>query len=166
MRPSLRSSPRVWDSNKPMCGGKGLQNWIWSNDGMPDPPPSSPPSSPSPSGQKGGADKGGGETEQTSTVGRDAGLAVAGLVLAGVVVAVAWRQLTTPTTTGGARGGGQGPGKLAADLEMRTVTKTALAIPTPISPGLPPGWQQARDPNTGAVYYYNSQTGQSTWDRP
>ncbi|KAL6839977.1 hypothetical protein ACP4OV_029787 [Aristida adscensionis] len=31
---------------------------------------------------------------------------------------------------------------------------------------LPPGWVEAKDPNTGASYFYNQSTGVSQWDRP
>jgi hypothetical protein len=33
-------------------------------------------------------------------------------------------------------------------------------------PPLPEGWTEARDENTGALYYYHVATGQTTWDRP
>ncbi|KAL6613933.1 hypothetical protein ACP70R_036203 [Stipagrostis hirtigluma subsp. patula] len=32
--------------------------------------------------------------------------------------------------------------------------------------GLPPGWVEAKDPTTGASYFYNQSTGVSQWDRP
>ena len=31
---------------------------------------------------------------------------------------------------------------------------------------LPPGWQRGMDEESGRVYYYNDQTGESTWDPP
>ncbi|KAL5221080.1 hypothetical protein ABZP36_025793 [Zizania latifolia] len=31
---------------------------------------------------------------------------------------------------------------------------------------LPPGWVEAKDPTTGASYFYNQSTGTSRWDRP
>jgi polyglutamine-binding protein 1 len=31
---------------------------------------------------------------------------------------------------------------------------------------LPPGWVEAKDPTTGAPYFYNQSTGVSQWDRP
>ncbi|GMH28306.1 hypothetical protein Nepgr_030149 [Nepenthes gracilis] len=31
---------------------------------------------------------------------------------------------------------------------------------------LPPGWVEAKDPETGAAYYYNESTGMSQWERP
>ena len=32
--------------------------------------------------------------------------------------------------------------------------------------GLPPGWAMARDTSDGQVYYYNSTTGESQWEKP
>ena len=32
--------------------------------------------------------------------------------------------------------------------------------------GLPFGWVQASDPASGQTYYYNEQTGQSSWEYP
>ncbi|KAF2722044.1 hypothetical protein K431DRAFT_284251 [Polychaeton citri CBS 116435] len=37
--------------------------------------------------------------------------------------------------------------------------------PPPPHEDLPPGWLQARAPN-GSIYYYENQTGQTTWKRP
>ncbi|MED6204009.1 hypothetical protein PIB30_005014 [Stylosanthes scabra] len=31
---------------------------------------------------------------------------------------------------------------------------------------LPPGWVEAKDPGTGACYYYNETTGKSQWEKP
>ena len=31
---------------------------------------------------------------------------------------------------------------------------------------LPEGWTETTDPNSGAVYYYNEVSGETTWDRP
>lgn len=36
----------------------------------------------------------------------------------------------------------------------------------PLFPPLYPGWEEARDPTSGKPYYYNSQTGETQWDRP
>ncbi|KAI5056442.1 hypothetical protein GOP47_0028260 [Adiantum capillus-veneris] len=33
-------------------------------------------------------------------------------------------------------------------------------------PTLPPGWLEATDPATGAIYFYNQSRGQSQWERP
>ncbi|OEU13171.1 hypothetical protein FRACYDRAFT_155497, partial [Fragilariopsis cylindrus CCMP1102] len=27
-------------------------------------------------------------------------------------------------------------------------------------------WEEVEDPSSGTVYYYNSETGESSWDRP
>lgn len=32
--------------------------------------------------------------------------------------------------------------------------------------GLPDGWTEMSDPNSGAKYYYNSKTGETTWTKP
>jgi len=40
------------------------------------------------------------------------------------------------------------------------------SVPPPPPAPLPTGWQALNDPNTGAVYYYNANTGESTWARP
>lgn len=48
----------------------------------------------------------------------------------------------------------------------------ATQAPPPMGPppsaddGLPPGWQEAKDPSTGRPYYINHQTQQTTWERP
>ena len=34
------------------------------------------------------------------------------------------------------------------------------------SQGLPPGWREARDPQSGRVYYQNDMTKETRWDRP
>lgn len=32
--------------------------------------------------------------------------------------------------------------------------------------GLPPGWTEQVDPGSGSIYYFNEETGDSTWDVP
>jgi len=39
-------------------------------------------------------------------------------------------------------------------------------MPQQQSSFLPAGWTEMRDPNSGATYYYNQQTGESSWTRP
>merc|ERR1712232_131527 len=34
------------------------------------------------------------------------------------------------------------------------------------SPSLPPGWSEHVDPTSGNTYYFNSNDGTTTWDRP
>ena len=31
---------------------------------------------------------------------------------------------------------------------------------------LPPGWEEARDPSTGRIYYANRATGETSWKPP
>ena len=38
--------------------------------------------------------------------------------------------------------------------------------PPPSYGNLPPGWQAMSDPASGATYYYNATSGESTWTRP
>lgn len=33
-------------------------------------------------------------------------------------------------------------------------------------PPLPPHWKEVPDPSSGDIYYWNSQTGETSWDRP
>ena len=35
-----------------------------------------------------------------------------------------------------------------------------------LTSGLPPGWQSVRDEDSGNVYYWNSTTNETTWERP
>ena len=39
-------------------------------------------------------------------------------------------------------------------------------VPVPPKRLLPPGWQSAVDPEDGDTYYYNLNTGESTWEHP
>jgi len=41
----------------------------------------------------------------------------------------------------------------------------AMPPPPPSAP-LPPGYQEVVDPGSGATYFYNAKTGESTWTRP
>lgn len=38
--------------------------------------------------------------------------------------------------------------------------------PPPGAPSLPAGWTELVDPNSGAKYFYNQSTGETTWTRP
>ena len=63
-------------------------------------------------------------------------------------------------------------------LYSRWVVETAskagpaatMVMPPPPPPsgeyGLPPMWSEHKDPNTGANYFYNSQTGATSWEKP
>lgn len=43
---------------------------------------------------------------------------------------------------------------------------TSAAPAAAASDALPEGWAQALDPTYNHVYYYNSSTGERTWERP
>jgi len=52
------------------------------------------------------------------------------------------------------------------------VTLNSVPPPPPTAPPpggvtpLPPGWQPVQDPTSGQTYYYNNQTGATTWTHP
>ena len=79
---------------------------------------------------------------------------VAGVVASEIVDEAIDRVIDTPAaatgeaedTVGGAGGG---------------VPEATGAAPT-----LPVGWQELTDPSSGQVYFYNSETGETSWDRP
>ncbi|EOY08773.1 WW domain-containing protein, putative isoform 2 [Theobroma cacao] len=48
-----------------------------------------------------------------------------------------------------------------SDNNLKTSSPQLMAIEK-----LPPGWVEAKDPSTGASYYYNDGTGKSQWERP
>ncbi|MCO5612910.1 hypothetical protein L7F22_067183 [Adiantum nelumboides] len=52
-----------------------------------------------------------------------------------------------------------------AEIASKDVS-VAGVIDKATAPTLPPGWLEATDPETGAVYFYNQSTGQSQWERP
>lgn len=57
------------------------------------------------------------------------------------------------------------------DSSSRETKRQGSAPPPPRTtadapPPLPNGWTSAMDPSTGCVYYYNEQTGQSSWRHP
>jgi hypothetical protein len=48
---------------------------------------------------------------------------------------------------------------------------TVLQVDSPVgqikaAQELPPGWVEAKDPTSGASYFYNQSTGTTQWDRP
>lgn len=54
-------------------------------------------------------------------------------------------------------------------MENHRISKNSLetAPPQTTVPGnLPPGWIEARDPENGALFYYNQSSGISQWERP
>ncbi|PIN16997.1 hypothetical protein CDL12_10351 [Handroanthus impetiginosus] len=55
------------------------------------------------------------------------------------------------------------------NAENCSVLETRLETQAPqvMTPGnLPPGWIETRDPQSGAVFYYNESSGRSQWERP
>jgi outer membrane protein assembly factor BamB len=50
----------------------------------------------------------------------------------------------------------------AADIPAETETETE----DPMTLQLLPGWVEAAAPDTGAIYYFNAETGESSWERP
>jgi outer membrane protein assembly factor BamB len=56
------------------------------------------------------------------------------------------------------------------NLAKMRQSKEPAAVPTVTvsdnGGALPPGWRAAMDKERGAVYYYNSETGETTWTRP
>ena len=47
-----------------------------------------------------------------------------------------------------------------------TVQPQQPSLPSPTIVALPEPWQQVTDPNSGQVYYYNTQDGTTSWERP
>ena len=47
-------------------------------------------------------------------------------------------------------------------------SNTSLPFPPPplIALPLPPGWEEARDPSSGRIYFANRSTGETSWVRP
>lgn len=46
----------------------------------------------------------------------------------------------------------------ASDSDVPEATGVLLTLPI--------GWQELTDPNSGQIYFYNSETGETSWDRP
>eukprot|EP01063_Lacrimia_lanifica_P028255 TRINITY_DN4097_c0_g2_i1.p1 TRINITY_DN4097_c0_g2~~TRINITY_DN4097_c0_g2_i1.p1 ORF type:complete len:507 (+),score=64.21 TRINITY_DN4097_c0_g2_i1:72-1592(+) len=59
-------------------------------------------------------------------------------------------------------------GVAAAPQSGRAVTPTPPPVPQLGAPftALPPGWVDARDPTTGRIFYHNTRTKESVWERP
>ncbi|TVU36059.1 hypothetical protein EJB05_17971 [Eragrostis curvula] len=58
-------------------------------------------------------------------------------------------------------------------LKDKTENKNSMStqngdsqVPNKPAQELPPGWAEAKDPTTGASYFYNQSTGVTQWDRP
>ncbi|KAJ8759817.1 hypothetical protein K2173_009918 [Erythroxylum novogranatense] len=50
---------------------------------------------------------------------------------------------------------------------LKIDNKLETTSPRPVEiGGLPPGWVEAKDPVSGASYYYNQSTGKSQWEKP
>lgn len=68
------------------------------------------------------------------------------------------------------KGGGAGkppPPPTGADgVTLQNSVPPPPPAPPPGSNALPPGWQAVKDPSSGQVYYYNQQTGATTWTNP
>ena len=54
-----------------------------------------------------------------------------------------------------------------ANLQLVPAAPPPTARPPPGAPeSLPQGWTIELDPSSGQEYYYNTVTGESTWERP
>ena len=78
---------------------------------------------------------------------------VAGVVASGIVDEAIDRVIDTATATGEVE---DTVGSAGGDVPEATE-----AVPT-----LTVGWQELTDPSSGQVYFYNSETGETSWDRP
>ncbi|KAK4387332.1 Polyglutamine-binding protein 1 [Sesamum angolense] len=53
------------------------------------------------------------------------------------------------------------------DNSSLSESRLAAQSPQTVAPGnLPQGWIETRDPESGAVFYYNKSSGRSQWERP
>lgn len=52
------------------------------------------------------------------------------------------------------------------ELQQRQFEGPTTALEPVVPPPLPPGWSEHIDPSSGRPYYYNSNDGSTTWDRP
>mmetsp|Transcript_18152 Transcript_18152/g.36601 ORF Transcript_18152/g.36601 Transcript_18152/m.36601 type:complete len:99 (-) Transcript_18152:462-758(-) len=77
-------------------------------------------------------------------------------------------SLITPSSHNASRtdiGKAPPPPSGGGNVTLQTVPPPPPAAPPPGS-ALPPGWQAVKDQNSGQVYYYNSQTGATSWNNP
>ena len=58
------------------------------------------------------------------------------------------------------------PQNLPPLTDISTCVSASKPPPKSASSSLPPGWKAVRDDASGDVYYWNSQTNETTWDRP
>eukprot|EP01062_Namystynia_karyoxenos_P027517 TRINITY_DN2109_c0_g1_i1.p1 TRINITY_DN2109_c0_g1~~TRINITY_DN2109_c0_g1_i1.p1 ORF type:complete len:305 (+),score=48.31 TRINITY_DN2109_c0_g1_i1:101-916(+) len=61
--------------------------------------------------------------------------------------------------------GGGNPGN-AAPYGQASAPPPATRPRPPLPPGLPPGWEEFTDDNTGLPYWHCAATGKSVWERP
>merc|ERR1711964_439257 len=66
-------------------------------------------------------------------------------------------SVTVTAHASAAASGPKAPSKLPADVEQAWSRQTAP---------LPPGWSEARDPNSGRTYYLDHTRNTTTWERP
>jgi hypothetical protein len=56
--------------------------------------------------------------------------------------------------------------KIRKQVAAREAREALAGLSTTTDVPLPAGWSSAVDPSSGIVYYYNSQTGVTQWERP
>ena len=52
------------------------------------------------------------------------------------------------------------------EIGEKDATATPAGTDVHVDVDLPPGWSEAADPTSGQKYYYNSETGETSWQRP
>ena len=60
----------------------------------------------------------------------------------------------------------QQPGAYGYPQAGAAAPAAAAPAAAPAADALPEGWVETKDPSSGKVYYYHSQTKQTQWDRP